>query len=364
MKKFTFIACAAMTLAASAQTFTAGSFNFNVLSEEDATVELVAGDYNGKVVTAPSETVTYNGKTYTVVAIGDGAFKDMTFTCGSGTIWLPATIQYVGAEAFSGTFVNTSNTTIGSADCVGFRGNPMTFDPTAFNNNKLNAVNVLNDTRYANLSATANLGNAYRGVLFSSDYTVLYMFPGDKRDGTNTGSPAFTSYNVYSKVTKIAQNAFYGNKRLKTVNFPSGLVEIEAGAFHNTVLTSVHFPASLQTVGEDAFTGNDKITVVTCDAEVPPTGVMFDDAVYANATLNIPEGSEAAYKAAPGWKKFFGEEEGIEGDVNVDGLVDVVDVNTVVTMLLDGVYEAKADLNKDNLVDVVDINAIISIILK
>lgn len=317
MKKFTFIACAAMALAASAQTFTSGSFNYNVLSEEDATVELVAGDYNGKVVTAPGETVTYEGKTYTVVAIGDGAFKDMKFTCGSGTIWLPATIQYVGAEAFSGTFVNTSNTTIGSADCVGFRGNPMTFDPTAFNNNKLNAVNVLNDTRYANLSATSNLGNAYRGVLFSNDYTVLYMFPGDKRDGTNTSSAAFTTYTIYNKVTKIAQNAFYGNSRLQTVNFPAGLVEIEAGAFQNSVLTSVHFPANLETVGENAFVGCDKITTVTCDALTPPTGVLFDNVVYETAKLNIPEGTEDAYKATPGWSQFFGIIPTAVKDINI-----------------------------------------------
>ena len=115
-----------------------------------------------------------------------------------------------------------------------------------------------------------------------------------------------TTYTIYNKVTKIAQNAFYGNQKLKTVNFPAGLVEIEAGAFQNTVLTSVHFPASLQTVGEDAFVGCENIATVTCDAEVPPTGVMFDNVVYENATLNIPEGTEEAYKAAPGWSQFFG----------------------------------------------------------
>ncbi|MBQ0068409.1 MAG: dockerin type I repeat-containing protein, partial [Bacteroidales bacterium] len=55
---------------------------------------------------------------------------------------------------------------------------------------------------------------------------------------------------------------------------------------------------------------------------------------------------------------------GIKGDVNGDGGVDIADVNAVIDMILSlQTKTSVADVNGDGLVDVADMNAIIDIIL-
>ena len=54
----------------------------------------------------------------------------------------------------------------------------------------------------------------------------------------------------------------------------------------------------------------------------------------------------------------------IAGDVNVDGEVNIGDLNTVVDIILSGVAANNADLNGDGEINIADINALIDLILK
>ncbi|MCR5362042.1 MAG: leucine-rich repeat domain-containing protein [Bacteroidales bacterium] len=69
---------------------------FKVLSEARAEVVLSRGPYGKKAYVIPKE-ITYNGKTYTVVAIEDRAFYEKD---GLKSIELPFSIEYIGEEAF------------------------------------------------------------------------------------------------------------------------------------------------------------------------------------------------------------------------------------------------------------------------
>lgn len=57
----------------------------------------------------------------------------------------------------------------------------------------------------------------------------------------------------------------------------------------------------------------------------------------------------------------------IPGDVNLDGMIDVADINCLVNVILgnepESLYEGRADVNGDGIVDVSDINALISVIM-
>ncbi len=57
-----------------------------------------------------------------------------------------------------------------------------------------------------------------------------------------------------------------------------------------------------------------------------------------------------------------------KGDANNDGVVDIVDINAIISKMLgdnpEGFNEFNADINLDNVIDVQDINAIIDIILQ
>ncbi len=76
------------------------STTFHITSEESATVEVTAATLMSRAsgeLEIP-ETVTFNGKAYTVAGIANNAFQNMAFE----SIELPKSIAYVGLNAFSG----------------------------------------------------------------------------------------------------------------------------------------------------------------------------------------------------------------------------------------------------------------------
>ena len=53
----------------------------------------------------------------------------------------------------------------------------------------------------------------------------------------------------------------------------------------------------------------------------------------------------------------------IQGDINNDGFINVLDIVVVVNFVLNNEYNSSADLNSDNTVDVLDIVQLVNIIL-
>ena len=102
----------------------------------------------------------------------------------------------------------------------------------------------------------------------------------------------------------IGDYAFFSGK-LRSVTFGDQLQTIGGNAFyHNVNLTELILPASLTTIGNNAFDYCYSVTAVYSYAAVPmpiPDNA-FD--VYDEATLYVPVGSLSAYKATDGWKKF------------------------------------------------------------
>lgn len=95
---------------------------------------------------------------------------------------------------------------------------------------------------------------------------------------------------------------------------PEGVTSIDALAFNSVKnLTDLTLPSSLSHIGEFAFYQNRSLRKITSNAVVPPTYSvssmyptigLFDDTVFAQATLFVPEEALEAYRTAPGWKKF------------------------------------------------------------
>ena len=87
--------------------------------------------------------------------------------------------------------------------------------------------------------------------------------------------------------------------------------------------------------------------------------------LFGEGHLVVPPGTIDAYKAEPGWSHFG--EYLVLGDVNGDGAVNVLDVTTLVSYVLNEptspFVEAAADVNGDGNINSLDITAIVSIIL-
>ncbi len=95
---------------------------------------------------------------------------------------------------------------------------------------------------------------------------------------------------------------------------PEGVTTIDAFAFFDVQLISwLKLPSTLTSIGELAFGAACGFRDITCMATVPPkwaistlipSANLFDNTIYTQATLYVPDGSVEAYKKADGWKNF------------------------------------------------------------
>lgn len=137
---------------------------------------------------------------------------------------------------------------------------------------------------------------------------------------------------IGSKVKSIPDQAFAGNKYIRSVSMREGVETIGQYAFQRCpYLTEIVIPNSVISIASEAFEGCSglkkvilgnavanmgsmvfegcfNITEIQSLNEVPPMidGFRpFTDEVYKNGTLTVPYGCSDSYKEAFGWKDFF-----------------------------------------------------------
>ena len=122
-KKLILAMMLAISLPSFAHSFQVAGIYYWILSSTNRTVEVTfkggvpleyANEYTGSV-TIPS-TVTYSGKTYSVTAIGNGAFRECS---GLTSVTIPNSITSIGYEAFYGCSGLTSVTIPNSVTSIG-----------------------------------------------------------------------------------------------------------------------------------------------------------------------------------------------------------------------------------------------------
>lgn len=120
-------------------------------------------------------------------------------------------------------------------------------------------------------------------------------------------------------------------------------------------------------IKDNAFTGLTKLTTVKSLTpgeyvkDIPESA--FSNTTYNTAVLLIPEGEEAmrAYASKTGWSKFIyiTNGEGILGDVNDDGDIDIFDLDEIIDLIFDDPENVLGDLNGDGEVDIFDLDILI-----
>ena len=201
------------------------------------------------------------------------------------------------------------------------------------------------------------------GVLYDKALTTLVAIPGGWEP---------TELNLPATVTTVDEQAGHWSNLTK-LNAPGVKVFIKSAFSESPSLEEVLLGAACDSIGETVFYSCPAITKVTSLNTTPPKGGVFDNAVYAAATLYVPRGAKEVYQADENWGKFATIEEidveqpGVPGDLNGDGKVDVSDVNIAINIILGGdvtdELRAKSDVTGDGKTDVSDVNAIINIIL-
>ena len=189
-----------------------------------------------------------------VTAIDDNAFNGSTIS----KITLPESVKTIGENAFA--YCNNLTTFFVPAT-VEFIGNGVLKSCA-----KLTSISV--DEANPNYMSSI-------GTLFNKNRSVLIQYP--------------------------AKNSYKG------VAFPDDVLTVAPEAFLGaSVLESITLSASIKNIGERAFANMTALKTVKV-AWATPLSVpenTFEGVDVANATLNVPNGTEDLYKEAPVWKDF------------------------------------------------------------
>ena len=162
----------------------------------------------------------------------------------------------------------------------------------------------------AEAAAVTDLGQVFYENYEITSFDELQYFTGltSLGDGAFNGCINLHSIVIPDNVTSIGPGAFAGSVGLQSVNIPNGVTSIGTDAFAYCIsFTSLTISSSVMNIDECAFSNCGALTSVTVEWQEPlavPENI-FEKINYNTATLYVPEGCKAAYKAADVWKEFF-----------------------------------------------------------
>ena len=199
-------------------------------------------DKTGDVVIP--ESVTYDGTTYTVTAIGEYAFYDRYATTALTSVSIPNTVKSIGDYAFK--------------NCAGLKSIIVPQSVISIGNYAFHNCNGLKSAQLS--ESLASIGN----------------------------------------------NAFGYCTSLCNINIPDSVTTIGQFAFRYCVnATNITIGKSVSFIGELAFGDCSKLISINCLAEVPPTSTnanYFSN--YTTPKLYVPLFSVELYRTTSGWNYF------------------------------------------------------------
>ena len=239
-------------------------------SSQTAIVVGIKEGFSGNLVIP--EFVEKDGKTYKVVTIANGAFKDCV---GLSTVVIPNSVTAIGQNAFSG--------------C-----------------STLSFVTIPNSVTYIG-------GSAFYGCI-SLKLMILPEKLSKIEFNTFKGCSGLTSISLPESLTSIGTDAFNGCISLSSVTIPDAVTEIGTCAFYGcTGLTKVTVGKGVKTIYTGAFASCQNLKDFYCYAEAVPAIVqmhydnhnhVFDNSPISDAKLYVPQTSIANYKTKWPWSLF------------------------------------------------------------
>ena len=291
--------CAATSLWA--VKFQSGLLYYNTLSDSTVEVTFQTTSYDNysdlTAVTIP-ETVTYSGKTYTVVAIGDRAFADRPGTSSSPyedydnislkLINIPKTVQTINNYAF---YKCTALTT------VNFLGDGLTLigSYAFYDTSKLltfdfpETLKTIYSYAFCSSSSSGSTTGLSGALVIPNTVTSIgdYAFRGLKN---------LTSVIISNAVTSIGQCAFNYCSGLTSVTLGNSVATIGSSAFSAcTSLPSITLPKSVKTINNSAFASCSKLTTVYLKPTTPPAFTNTNILPSSAKTFYVPCGAADTY---------------------------------------------------------------------
>lgn len=297
MKKLLCIATLLGCLSLSAKDFTYNGIIYTVTDEDAMTVETkagttepdpedsekvirIAGNDAAGFITLPSTVRDENGEEYTLTRLGDDSFSNCSYLFD---VTLPETVTEIGSYAFYGCSL------LSKAEL------PV----------KLKTIGEYAFFGCLNLDSI-DLPNSITKI----------------KEGTFAGC-SFKSIKLPENLLSIEDYAFMMCTSLTEIKIPDYTIIIDLGAFYAcTSLKTVYLPEYLIFPGSMIFGSCSNITKVyyLTDSPVTASKNIFDDKVYTQATLYVPEGSKSVMESKLPWTYFVNIVE--ENVGSVDDIVE------------------------------------------
>lgn len=275
------------SLSISAYDFRVDGICYKIISESDRTIEVTYlydssysnGAYGSGEVDIPSKLI-YNGKTYTVVAIGHDAFagsRNLT------SVIIPKSVTEIKYSAFSGCrnlakvaipnsvteFGHSAFSTCTSLHELTIPDKLKSIGDYAFHNcwsiSSIFIPSSVEEIGYGAFMDCISLStisvatsNEYYtsvdGVLFTKDKTCVIQYPVASKTQT---------YSLPENVSRINGGAFRNSKNLTSIKLPINTSSIGQGAFsYCTNLLTINLPDNVVEIGISAF--NDCSNLTEC----------------------------------------------------------------------------------------------------
>lgn len=335
---------------ASAYDFMSDGLCYNILSEEDRTVEVTYKSstfsdnesYVNGILSIPTKTL-YGSTTYSVIAIGEYAFRYTGLT----QVIIPNSVTKIDITAFESTGLTAFNVADDNLHYTSIEGvlynkevtqlvacpahmtqvtiptSVIEIGPRAFwDCSSLTQVTIPNSVTVIGTSAfwsctsltqvtipnsVTNIGGS--AFQYCSGLTQVTI----PNSVTEIGQDAFYSCNsltqvtIPNSVTNIGARAFSDCTSLTQVTIPNSVTDIKVGTFYGcTSLTQVTIGRSVTSIGKSAFIKCDALTTIYCFPTTPPavSDSLVDSNTLKNIILYVPTGCKAAYEAVDLWRDF------------------------------------------------------------
>ncbi len=277
LKNWMVMAMMCLSISASAYDFKADGVCYKIISESNRTIEVtylhddyMNGDYGYGVVDIPSKLI-YQGKTYTVVAIGANAFQ---YSRGLTAVTIPPSVTEIKSSAFN-TCRNLKKVTIpnsvieiGSSafeTCTSLSEatlseNLKTIYDYAFHNcwsiSNISIPSSVERIGYGAFMDCSNLSminvaesngsyTSEDGVLFTKDKSCVVQYPVARKSQV---------YLLPETISIIGGGAFRNCKNLTTIHLPNNIYIIEQEAFsYCSGLLNIALPDNIVEIGNAAF---------------------------------------------------------------------------------------------------------------
>ena len=253
--------------ALSADTVTYEGIKYNILTEpsdgKSGTCEVGRNNISGSAIISPS--ISKDGKTYDVIAIGYEAFEKCT---GLTSITIPASVTSIGKYAFS-RCTGLTKLWYNAENCSGY-GFSSGIVHWLYGCSNLSEVvigeNVKTIPNYFLIDC-----KGLTSITIPPSVTSIGSFAFDNCTG-------LTNITIPASVTSIGEYAFAGCSGLTSITIPASVTSIGSSAFYNCKsLTNITIPASVTSIGESAFGFCSSLNVVNTSSLEAWTQIEFSD---------------------------------------------------------------------------------------